>query len=75
MKHPERLPMVHRLKWTDQERLQKITNPDQPIVQISRPISIGKDVQRGDKLLITHSGVDVVRSIVQVTDKLLFLKR
>lgn len=75
MKHPERLPVVHKLRWTDQERLEKIKNPDQPIVQISRPVSIGEDVRRGDKLLITHSGVDIVRSIVQVTDKLLFLKR
>lgn len=75
MKEEKRLPMVHKLKWTDQDRLDKITNPDQPIVMINRPISIGKDVMRGDKLLITHKGIDVVRSIVQVTDKLLFLKR
>lgn len=75
MNESKRLPMVHKLKWTDQERLDKITNPDQSIVMINRPISIGKDVMRGDKLLITHKGIDVVRSIVQVTDKLLFLKR
>lgn len=75
MNESKRLPMVHKLKWTDQERLDKITNPDQPIVMINRPISIGTDVMRGDKLLITYKGIDVVRSIVQVTDKLLFLKR
>ena len=75
MNPQRRIPIVHKLKWTDQERLEKIKNPEQPIVMISRPVSIGKDVQRGDKLLIVDRGVDLVRSIVQVTDKLLFLKR
>ena len=75
MKEEKRLPKVHKLKLVDQMKIEELRNPESPIVMLSRPKTIGEDVMKGDKLLIVDRGVDIVRSIVQVTDKLLFLKR
>lgn len=75
MNPEKRLPRVHKLKLVDQMKMDELCNPESPIVMLARPKSIGEDVMRGDKLLIVDRGVDLVRSIVQVTDKILFLKR
>jgi hypothetical protein len=70
---PERIPMIHRMKFTSQEVIEQVQNPKEYPIKISRPVSIGNDVQSGDKLIFEPQGV--VRSISQVTDMFLFLKR
>jgi len=68
-----RLPIVHKLKFTSKEIIDEVNNPKEWPVKIPRPVSIGEDVQKGDKILFLPQSI--VRTVKQVTDQYLFLKK
>ena len=75
-KQKNRIPIVHKLRWTSQQVQKHITEAKEYPISIPRPLSIGEDVQKGDKLLITvKMSQDIIRTIDQVTETKLFLKR